>query len=228
MPPRIDPDLISPCPDLEYETSLWNNDVQFVVGIDEAGRGALAGPVATGAVLLPPDPTCLDRLGEVRDSKQLTPHQREEIKSTIIQEALAWGVGFASPQEIDCYGILPAVRLAAERALQNILPSPQHLLLDYLYLPDNPTPQTRLVKGDARSLSIAAASILAKTTRDAYLVELGQSHPGYDLGANKGYGTQNHRAAIHELGPAPIHRLSFAPMRDLNFHPSGNHRSDSS
>lgn len=224
MTPTIDPGLIPPCPDLQFESSLWNNDIQFVVGIDEAGRGALAGPVAAGAVLLPPDPTCLDRLGEVRDSKQLTPVRREEVKTTLIQEVLAWGVGFSSPQEIDRYGILPAVRLAAKRALQNILPSPQHLLLDYLYLPDNPIPQTWLVKGDARSLSIASASILAKTIRDAHLVELAQTYPGYELSANKGYGTQNHRAAIHELGPTPIHRLSFAPMRNLSVHSTGNHQ----
>lgn len=228
MPPRIDPGLIPPCPDLEYESCFWKHDIQYVVGIDEAGRGALAGPVAAGAVLLPPDPTCLDRLHEVRDSKQLTPARREEIKATIVQEALAWGVGFASSREIDRFGILPAVRLAAERALNHILPTPEHLLLDYLYLPENPIPQTRLVKGDARSLSIAAASILAKTTRDAHLVELGQTYPGYELGANKGYGTQNHRAAIHERGPAPIHRLSFAPMRNLSQTPADNHRPASS
>jgi ribonuclease HII len=124
-------------------------------------------------------------------------------------------VGLASPQEIDLYGIVPATRLAAARALRQVPSPPEHLLLDYLKLPDDPTPQTWLVKGDRRSLSIAAASIIAKTYRDSLLEALAQHYPGYGFEANKGYGTASHRQAIHEYGPCPQHRMSFAPMREM-------------
>jgi ribonuclease HII len=137
------------------------------------------------------------------------------IKKHIQQEALGWSVGFSSPQEIDLWGIVPAIRIAAQRALDEILPAPKHLLLDYLQLPDNPLPQTWLVKGDMRSLSIAAASILAKTTRDQRLVTWGKKYPSYHFDSNKGYGTKAHRKAITERGPSPIHRMSFAPMRHM-------------
>lgn len=212
---RIDPHLIPPKPDLQFESACWEADIPFVAGIDEAGRGALAGPVAVGAVILPPDPHIADILSEVRDSKVLSPSQRESIKAGIQQEALGWSVGFSSPQEIDLWGIVPAIRLAAQRALDDILPTPKHLLLDYLQLPDNPLPQTWLVKGDMRSLSIAAASILAKTTRDQALVAWGDRYPSYQFASNKGYGTQAHRKVIVEKGPSPIHRMSFAPMRHM-------------
>lgn len=214
MTKRIDPQIIPDHPNLQFETALWESNISFVVGIDEAGRGALAGPVAAGAVLLPPDPSIAGRLSEVRDSKQLTPSQREKIKQIIKQEALAWGVGFATPREIDDLGIVSAIRMASQRALKHLLPTPQHLLLDYFTIPENPLPQTWLVKGDARSLSIAAASILAKTTRDAHLKNLAPKYPEYQLETNKGYGTQGHRQAIHDHGPTPIHRTSFAPMRN--------------
>ncbi len=210
---KIDPHLIPPKPNLDFETAYWEANISHVAGIDEAGRGALAGPVAVGAVILPPDPGIADILPEVRDSKELTPSQRESIKERIQQEALGWSVNFSTPQEIDLWGIIPAIRLAAQRALNEILPVPEHLLLDYLQLPDNPLPQTWLVKGDMRSLSIAAASILAKTIRDHHLEELGREYPPYQFTSNKGYGTRAHRKAIAEKGPSPVHRMSFAPMR---------------
>lgn len=215
MTERIDPSLIPPEPDLTFETALWRAKVRYVVGIDEAGRGAIAGPVAAGAVLFPPDKRVAQQLVGVRDSKELSASQREELKERIQEAALAWAVAYASPSEIDKFGIVPAIRLAAQRALDRILPTPEHLLLDYLQLPENPTPQTWLVKGDARSLSIAAASILTKTTRDAHLEQLGDDYPAYQLASNKGYGTQAHRDRIRETGPSPIHRMTFAPMRNL-------------
>ncbi|MBT3388922.1 MAG: ribonuclease HII [Chloroflexi bacterium] len=215
MPKKFDPALIPKNPTLEFERLLWQAGRQYVAGIDEAGRGALAGPVAAAVVILPPDRNLERSLRGVRDSKQMTPSQREFWSTRLRELVLAFGVGFASSQTIDALGIVPATRLAAQRALNALEITPQHLLLDYLLLPDLEIPQTSLIKGDARSLSIAAASILAKTARDARMVELDQEYPGYGLAAHKGYGTKAHREAIIKLGPSPIHRLSFSPIRDL-------------
>jgi len=215
MRSRLDPCLIPSKPNLDFESAFWKAHIPYIAGIDEAGRGALAGPVAVGAVILPPNPDIEETLSEVRDSKELTPSERESLKGRIQGEALGWNVAFATSDEIDMWGIIPAIRLAAQRAIDNIHPFPKHLLLDYLQLPDNPIPQTWLVKGDARSLSIAAASILAKTIRDKHLVELEKQYPAYQLFQNKGYGTKAHRKAIAEKGPTPIHRMSFAPMRHM-------------
>jgi ribonuclease HII len=209
MPP-FDRSLIPDEPDLSFERSLWDAGLTAVAGIDEAGRGALAGPVSAAAVILPPDPAIGNWLKGVRDSKQLTPDQRETTREKILQLALAWGVGYATNEEIDLIGILPATRIAAWRALKSLSISPAHLLLDYIFLPDIPVPQTALIKGDCRSLSIAAASILAKTARDATLRELDQVYPGYGFAAHKGYGTEAHRAALQRLGACPLHRLSFS------------------
>jgi ribonuclease HII len=207
--PAFDQSMIPPQPDLAFELALWKAGLTFVAGIDEAGRGALAGPVAAAVVILPPDPRLSEWMTGVRDSKQLSPSQRETARETILNYAVGWGVGFARATEIDQMGILPATRLAASRALQALTISPTHILLDYLFLPDIPIPQTSLVKGDCRSLSIAAASILAKTSRDAHLRELDRIYPGYKFGIHKGYGTAAHRAELQRLGPSPVHRLSF-------------------
>ena len=215
MPKKFDPALIPKNPTLEFERLLWQAGRQYVAGIDEAVGGALAGPVAAAVVILPPDRNLERSLRGVRDSKQMTPSQREFWSTRLRELVLAFGVGFASSQTIDALGIVPATRLAAQRALNALEITPQHLLLDYLLLPDLEIPQTSLIKGDARSLSIAAASILAKTARDARMVELDQEYPGYGLAAHKGYGTKAHREAIIKLGPSPIHRLSFSPIRDL-------------
>lgn len=180
-----------------------------MAGIDEAGRGALAGPVAAAAVILPVDDNILHSLAGVRDSKQMTPTQRETWCVQIKRQAAAWGVGFASSEEIDLLGILPATRLAAVRALEGFSLAPNHLILDYLFLPEIPLPQTSLVKGDQRSLSIAAASVLAKTARDACMVALDQQVPGYGFARHKGYGTVVHCAALESLGPSAIHRRTF-------------------
>lgn len=205
--------LIPSAPDLRFEDALWQAGVARVAGLDEAGRGAWAGPVSAGVVIFPPDPGLTTRLHAVRDSKQMTPKARafwaEEIRSC----ALAWGVGLASHAEIDALGIVPATRLAMLRALQQANLQADHLLIDALRLPEQTTPQTALVKGDARSLSIAAASVLAKTARDAKMVSYDALYPGYGFARHKGYGTAAHQAALQACGPCPIHRRSFQPLK---------------
>lgn len=218
---RISPEQIPLAPDLRFEQALWAAGVPCVAGIDEAGRGALAGPVAAAAVILPPDPAVQAALSMVRDSKQMSPARRQAARLCIQAAAQAWGVGFASAQEIDALGILPATRLAALRAVQALAVAPQHLLLDYLFLPELPQPQTSLVKGDQRSLSIAAASVLAKTARDARMVALDAQYPGYGLAAHKGYGTAAHRRAIASLGASPLHRRSFQLLAAQENAPNG-------
>jgi ribonuclease HII len=213
---RIKTPLILPsAPDLAFETSLWNDHILYVAGLDEAGRGAWAGPVAAGAVILPDRVEIASQLQGVNDSKKLTPSERDKYAILIKKFCLGWGVGMASAAEIDQMGIVPATRLAMKRALAELCVIPQHLLLDFITLPDNPLPQTPLVKGDARSLSIAAASILAKTSRDAFMVEQDRLYPGYSLAQHKGYGTSLHQMALKTLGSCEIHRKSFQPIRCL-------------
>ena len=197
-------------PDLTYELNL-RSYYRHIAGLDEAGRGALAGPVAVGAVILPLDePLLLQSLEGVRDSKQLTHLERQSLAPRIKETALNWSVAFASAEEIDQHGIVPATRLAALRALEGLSISPQYLLTDFrLELPQLDLPQTALVKGDALCLSIAAASILAKTTRDALMLEMDSQYRGYGLGKHKGYGTLSHRLAMKKLGMSPIHRRTF-------------------
>jgi ribonuclease HII len=201
---------IPPDPTLDLEKSLWQAGVVHIAGLDEAGRGAWAGPVAAAAVILPPD--CAQTLSGVRDSKQMTARQRAQSAILIRQQAIAWGVGMASVFEIDELGIVPATRLAMQRALDALHLTPQHLLIDALRLPTLSIPQTALIKGDRRSLSIAAASVLAKTSRDALLCELEHNFPGYGFAQHKGYGTAAHRTALAHLGACPQHRQSFQPV----------------
>lgn len=198
-------------PDLTYEKKLWSC-YNYVAGLDEAGRGALAGPVAVGAVILPKDKTRLKRtLAGVRDSKQMTPLERDSLAPRIKETALAWSVAFASAEEIDSEGIVTATRLAAIRALQSLSISPEYLLTDFrLELPQVELSQTSLVKGDMHCLSIAAASVLAKTARDAYMSQLDSAYPHYGLGKHKGYGTQAHRLAMKQWGYSSVHRKSFS------------------
>lgn len=209
MSARFDPSLLPPAPDLSFEQALWAVGLRGVAGIDEAGRGPLAGPVAAAVVVFPPDAGLTVGLAGVRDSKQMTPSQRQAARPRIQAAALGFAVGFAEAAEIDTLGILPATRLAAWRALQALPFAADHLLLDALFLPDVDLPQTALIKGDRRSLSIAAASVLAKTARDARLEALEQEYPGYGFARHKGYGTAAHRAALQQLGPCPQHRRSF-------------------
>ena len=218
MPPRISPDQIPAAPDLSFEIAHWDSGINYIAGIDEAGRGALAGPVAAAAVILPNDRTLINILQGVRDSKEMTPSIRTIWKIQLQEIALAWSVGLASQFEIDNLGILPATHLAAQRALDALHIQPIHLLLDYLFLPDTNQPQTSLIKGDKRSLSIAAASIFAKTTRDSLMCELETRYPGYGFTSHKGYGTKAHIKKINELGPSPAHRFTFHPVAEIIKH----------
>jgi ribonuclease HII len=207
--PAFDSSLLPPDPDLSFEQILWQAGIIGVAGIDEAGRGALAGPVTAAAVILPQKEGLSELLKGVRDSKQMTPPEREIARDQIFKYAEYWGVGFATSDEIDRVGIVPATRLAAWRAVECLSLPPAHLLLDYLFLTEVTIPQTALIKGDCRSLSIAAASVLAKTSRDALMRDLDVTYPGYGFATHKGYGTRAHREALRRLGPSPIHRLSF-------------------
>jgi ribonuclease HII len=196
-------------PPLRYEKGLWALGYKYIGGIDEAGRGAWAGPVAAAVVILPADAGVLRSLTGVRDSKCMTPLQRERAAPIIKAESLAWGVGFSSSLEIDEMGILPATRQAIMRALEMLPLSPEYLLLDFIHWPGLANPHLALTKGESQSLSIAAASVLAKTARDSVMCELEPQHPGYGFARHKGYGTAQHRAAIVRLGLCPIHRKSF-------------------
>lgn len=203
-------------PDLGLEINLWSAGLALVAGLDEAGRGAWAGPVFAAAVILPKDEDLLERLNGVRDSKQMTARQRGLWAERIRSAGQAWGIGQADSQEVDRLGIVPATRLAMERALQACGCQAEHLLIDALKLPQVEVPQSAVIKGDARSLSIAAASVLAKTARDALMKQLDQEYPGYGFGRHKGYGTAAHRAALERLGACDLHRMSFGPLRALN------------
>jgi ribonuclease HII len=215
MTTRFDRSLLPAEPSIDFEYELWQAGARHVAGIDEAGRGPLAGPVAAAAVILPNNPSLKTTLRGVRDSKQMTPGQREYWADRLKDVAVAYGIGFASAEEIDAAGILPATYLAVRRALAELAVQPDHLLLDYLTLPGCALPQTSLVKGDARCLSIAAASVLAKTARDRLLCEMDRLYPGYGFARHKGYGTPEHLSALRRLGPCPIHRLTFRPIKPV-------------
>jgi len=196
-------------PDLLFETALWDRGIQWIAGIDEAGRGALAGPVSVGIVILPANPNISDLLYGVKDSKLMSPKEREYWKTQVLELSAANAVGFSDNIEIDLLGIVGAVYLAAKRALCMLGLTPQHLLLDFFTIPDLTIPQTPLIKGDRRSLSIAAASILAKTYRDQWMVEKDSCNPDYGFARHKGYGTQMHREALQTYGLSSIHRKSY-------------------
>ncbi|MGQ9841176.1 MAG: ribonuclease HII [Anaerolineae bacterium] len=199
---------------LAFEQALWAAGHLAVAGVDEAGRGAWAGPVVAAAVILPPDAAALaPLLGKVNDSKQLSPAARTQLFGLIQQHALAVGVGRAEAPFIDQIGILPATRQAMRDALAALGRPYDFVLLDYLTLPELAWPQRGIPHGDARSLSIAAASIVAKVTRDRWMTELDRAYPGYGFAHHKGYGTAAHRTALARLGPCALHRLSFAPVR---------------
>ncbi len=210
-------------PDISRERKLWKRGISLVAGLDEAGRGAWAGPVAAASVILPQGKKTMSALTGVRDSKQLSPRQRAYWAERIKQMALCWAVGFASHVEIDRLGILPATRLAMQRALKGLKKKPQHLLIDAVQLPEVAIPQTSLIRGDVHVLSIACASILAKTARDAKLCELAEKYPAYGFERHKGYGTAFHRSMLAAHGACPSHRFSFAPIRDLGSRTKDHH-----
>ena len=201
-------------PDLSLETPLWQAGLT-AGGVDEAGRGAWAGPVYAGVVVLPMQPDILQVLRGVRDSKMMTPHQRSLWVVKIKQAALDWAVGMADNREIDEIGILRATRLAMQRAVEMLGTAPDHLLLDAVILREVDICQTSLFKGDAISLSIAAASVLAKTARDELMTGCESDYPGYGFARHKGYGTRLHHDCLAALGPCAIHRSSFEPVRSV-------------
>lgn len=211
MTRRFDPDLIPPFPTLDFEKDYWQQGVKLVVGLDEAGRGALAGPLCAAAVILPPDHPALEQeLFGVRDSKQMSHFDHEQWAAIIQKIALDYAVAWVDPDEIDKLGMARAGRLVFKRAIEGLSKQPQAILVDYFELPEVNIEQTCLVKGDQRSLSIACASVIAKRTRDQRMLELGQLYPGYNFEQNKGYGSPDHLQAIRELGLCPIHRRSFS------------------
>ncbi|MBN1440803.1 MAG: ribonuclease HII [Anaerolineales bacterium] len=204
----------TPAPTLSRERRLLRRGFLQVAGLDEAGRGAWAGPLAAGAVILPLNrPAARSNLSGVRDSKQLTPLQRATAADAIRTAAVAWAVGWASAVEVDRIGPLRATRLAMLRAVSALRIPPDHLLIDYLLLPESDLPQTAVFHGDSLSLSIAAASILAKTWRDSKMDDLSRIYPGYGFDRHKGYGTGAHTERLARLGVCPEHRRSYAPIR---------------
>jgi ribonuclease HII len=190
-----------------FERALWDEGVELVGGVDEVGMAPLAGPVIAAAVILPRG--C--RILGVNDSKQLTPEEREALDPQIRAQAVCWAIGRAEVEEIDRINIYQAGLLALKRAVLGLTPQPQHLLVDARKL-DLPMPQQPIIKGDAKSLTIGAASIVAKVHRDRLMSDLDLQHPGYNLAANKGYPTPDHLEALTRLGACPIHRRSFGPV----------------
>lgn len=203
-------------PDLREELALLAAGYGRVAGVDEAGRGAWAGPVCAAAVVLPLHrPDLSDRLAAVRDSKQLTPRQRERLLPLILEMAEGVGVGWATPAEVDEAGIVHATRLAMARAVARLGGQVDALLVDYVRLPELTLPQRSLPRADCRCLSVAAASIVAKVERDRLMAALDWEFPGYGFARHKGYGTRQHREALIRLGPSPVHRMAWQAVRLL-------------
>ncbi|MBX3745163.1 MAG: ribonuclease HII [Verrucomicrobiae bacterium] len=203
---------------LDFERDLLSRGIARAAGIDEVGRGPLAGPVAAAAVVLPPDwirAGLPPELHGLTDSKRLAPARRERFAAFLLAcPHVQQAVVFVEVGEIDRLNILRATQVAMRRAIAVLAPAPQHLLVDGLPVPDLPAPQTALVGGDARSASIAAASVLAKVARDRRMNDYDRTWPDYGFAEHKGYPTARHRAVLARLGPCPIHRRSFAPVRD--------------
>ena len=210
-------------PDLSHERRLHRQGLRWVAGVDEAGRGPLAGPVVAAAVVLPGGLTGKETwLPALDDSKRLSARQREAAFRLIQEQAAAVSVAAEAEEEIDRIGIGKAVIQAMLKAVSGLSVKPEHLLLDYVPIKECPYPYETLVKGDARSYSIAAASIVAKVTRDQIMEQAEQLYPGYDFARNKGYGTARHREQLAALGPCPIHRRSFAPLRQRSLKLGGD------
>jgi ribonuclease HII len=196
---------------LAFETELWERGVARIAGVDEAGVGTLAGPVVAAAAILPRElrPRGLD------DSKQLDARARGRLCAEVKEGAVAWAVGLATHAEVDALNVYQAGLLAMRRAVEGLAVPPDHLLVDARRIPGLAIPQQGIVKGDARSLSIAAASVVAKVTRDAMMSEADERYPGYGFARHKGYCAPEHLDALRRLGPCEIHRLTFAPVREV-------------
>ena len=195
---------------LAYEKECYARGMELIAGVDEVGRGPLAGPVVAAAVILPK--AC--KIPGLNDSKKIPKSKHKEIYEAVLQNAIAIGIGIKDNHVIDQVNIYEATKLAMMEAIGQLEPQPQHLLIDAMKL-DLPIPQTSIIKGDANSLSIAAASIVAKVTRDQMMEEFDREYPGYDFAQNAGYGTANHLAGLDKLGVTPIHRRSFEPVKSM-------------
>ena len=195
---------------LAYEKELYAQGIDLIAGVDEVGRGPLAGPVVAAAVILPK--AC--KIPGLNDSKKIPKSKHKAIYEAVLQNAIAIGIGVKDNHVIDQVNIYEATKLAMMEAIGQLEPQPQHLLIDAMKL-DLPISQTSIIKGDANSLSIAAASIVAKVTRDQMMEEFDCEYPGYDFTQNAGYGTANHLAGLHKLGVTPIHRRSFEPVKSM-------------
>ena len=201
-------------PNLAEERRLWLQGLDLVAGVDEVGRGPLAGPVVAAAVILSPS-SDFRWLLHVRDSKELAPPEREELATYIWRDALAVGMGFVSHTVIDRIGIAESTRQAMLRAIGELRRRPQYLLIDALSLKACSLPQMGIIDGDARCISIASASVVAKVARDHYMKSHDQRYSGYGFARNKGYATRQHLEALRRLGPCDLHRRSYAPVREL-------------
>ena len=195
---------------LSYEKELYKQGLTLVAGVDEVGRGPLAGPVVAAAVILPKK--C--KIKGLNDSKKIPKKKHWEIFQAVQDQALSIGIGIMDNQVIDHANIYEATKLAMKEAISQLSPQPEHLLIDAMQL-DLPISQTAIIKGDAKSLSIAAASIVAKVTRDNLMKDYDNQYPGYDFAANAGYGTAKHLEGLEKLGVTPIHRTSFEPIKSL-------------
>ena len=201
-------------PSFVEERILEAQGYRYIAGIDEVGRGALAGPVAAAAVILPLRIKA-GWLKLVRDSKQLSPEKREVLSLHIHRAAISIGIGMVSSEVIDKRGIVKATHLAMRLAIKQLSPTAETLLIDYLHLPGVKLPQKGVTDGDSLCISIACASIVAKVARDHLMVEMDKTYCGYGLAQHKGYGTEEHLACLQRLGPCPIHRQSFRPVKDM-------------
>lgn len=205
--------LKSLIPTFAEEKALLKQGYRFIAGIDEVGCGALAGPLVAAAVILP-FPLKAPWRKRVRDSKLLTPLAREELSEYIREISITTGVGLVSHEFVDSRGLTKARRQAMKLAIEQLLPYPQTLLIDYFRVPEIKLPQKSVVNGDTLCFSIACASIVGKVYRDHLMVDLDGKYPGYGLAQHKGYGTGQHLKCLNRLGPSPIHRMSFQPVRD--------------
>ncbi len=194
----------------EFENELYLKGINLIAGVDEVGRGPLVGPVVCAAVILPKD--FYDE--RINDSKKLTEKKRELLYDVIYKSAISIGIGMCTNDEIDEINILEATKKAMKEAINNLSIKPEHVLIDAVKL-NIDIPSTSIIKGDAKSESIAAASIIAKVTRDRMMIELDKIHPEYDFKHNKGYGTKSHIEAIYKYGVLPEHRKTFAPISEI-------------
>ena len=199
------------CDLLKYEKALYKNGVKLIAGVDEVGRGPLVGPVVAAAVILPIN----YHLEGLNDSKKLTEKKRERFYDILMQEAIAIGIGEASAKEIDEINIYQASKLAMMRALKNLKIKPEHVLVDAMPLKEIDIPSTSIIHGDALSLSIAAASVIAKVTRDRMMIELDKKYPEYGFAQHKGYPTKKHLEVLQKYGVLDNYRFTYGPVRDL-------------